>query len=61
MDKLNKTILKLYFRIIYPSRGATAVEYSIMVALIATVIITAVFTLGNKVVGLFGTVNTNYP
>ena len=61
MDKLNKIILKLYCKVRYPEMGATAVEYSIMVSLIAAVIITAVFTLGNKVVGLFEAANQNYP
>jgi pilus assembly protein Flp/PilA len=34
-------------------RGATAVEYGIMVSLIAAVIITAVTTLGGNLTGLF--------
>lgn len=34
-------------------RGATAVEYGLMVALIAVVIIVAVLTLGNKLSSLF--------
>jgi pilus assembly protein Flp/PilA len=37
-------------------RGATAVEYGLMVALIAVAIITAVMLLGNKLTGLFGNV-----
>jgi pilus assembly protein Flp/PilA len=37
-------------------RGATAVEYGLMVALIAIVIITAVALLGTKLSGLFNTV-----
>jgi pilus assembly protein Flp/PilA len=37
-------------------RGATAVEYGLMVALIAAVIITVVTTLGTKLQGLFTTV-----
>lgn len=41
--------------------GATAVEYGIMVALIAAVIIIAVQTLGGKVNSAFNTVNTNMP
>lgn len=61
MDKLKNIALKLYFRVIYPSRGATAVEYSIMVSLIAGVVITAVFTLGQEVTGLFQSVTDNYP
>ena len=38
-------------------RGATAVEYGLLVALIAAVIVTVVFTLGGKVKGGFDTVN----
>lgn len=37
-------------------RGATAVEYGIMVALIAAVIITVVSTLGGNLSSLFSTV-----
>jgi pilus assembly protein Flp/PilA len=39
-------------------KGATAVEYGIMVALIAVVIIFAVSTLGDTVSGMFGDVST---
>ncbi len=39
-------------------RGATAVEYGIMVALIAAVIITVVATLGGNLTALFTTVGT---
>ncbi|MEV7572514.1 Flp family type IVb pilin [Pseudarthrobacter sp. NPDC089323] len=40
-------------------KGATAVEYGIMVALIAVVIIIAVSTLGTTLTGLFEDVNTD--
>ena len=39
-------------------RGATAVEYGIMVALIAAVIIAVVTTLGGNLTALFGTVGS---
>jgi pilus assembly protein Flp/PilA len=39
-------------------RGATAVEYGIMVALIAAVIITVVSTLGGNLSTLFGDMGT---
>jgi pilus assembly protein Flp/PilA len=39
-------------------RGATAVEYGIMVALIAAVIITIVATLGSNLNTMFTNVNT---
>ena len=38
-------------------RGATAVEYGLLVALIAAVIVGVVFTLGGEVKGGFDTVN----
>jgi pilus assembly protein Flp/PilA len=40
-------------------RGATAVEYGLMVALIAIVIIVAVTTLGKNLSSLFGTAATS--
>lgn len=39
-------------------RGATAVEYGLLVGLIALAIIAAVVTLGGKLNGIFGAVNT---
>ena len=41
--------------------GATAIEYGLLAALIAGVIITTVSTLGTKVAGLFTTLNSNLP
>jgi pilus assembly protein Flp/PilA len=41
------------------ARGATAVEYGIMVALIAAVIITVVRAVGGKTSNAFETVNSN--
>ncbi|WP_145238954.1 Flp family type IVb pilin [Prescottella equi] len=45
-------------RLTREDRGATAVEYGLMVGLIAVVIIAAVILLGNNLNGLFGEVNT---
>jgi pilus assembly protein Flp/PilA len=42
-------------------QGATAVEYGLMVALIAAVIIVAVMALGNKLSGLFNSVQNDIP
>ena len=42
-------------------RGAAAVEYGLLVALIAVAIIAAVFTLGNKVKGTFNCVASDLP
>ena len=61
MDKINKILSDLYFRIRYTSRGTTAVEYSIMVSLIAVIIIASISLLGNKTLGLYEPVNQNYP
>jgi pilus assembly protein Flp/PilA len=41
--------------------GATGVEYGMMVALIAAVIVLAVKTLGTKVLTAFTTINGNLP
>jgi Flp pilus assembly pilin Flp len=42
-------------------RGATAVEYGIMVSLIALVIIGGVFSFGESVKGLFELIVTSHP
>jgi len=41
--------------------GATAIEYGLIVALIAVVIITAVTTLGTKLNGAFKSINDKLP
>jgi pilus assembly protein Flp/PilA len=61
LKKLNEITLKLYFNLKYSQRGATAVEYSIIVSLISAVIIAVVFTLGEKTTALFETVVNTYP
>ncbi len=48
-------------RIWADDNGATAVEYGLMVAAIAAVIITIVITLGTQVRGAFSTVSNNMP
>ena len=42
-------------------KGATAVEYGLLVGLIAVAIITAVFLLGGKLSGLFSSVKDSLP
>ncbi len=42
-------------------RGATAVEYGMLVALIAAVIVAVVATLGGKVLAAFTTVDAKLP
>lgn len=50
-----------YFEVSSGQRGATAVEYGIMVALIAAVIIAVVKVVGQKTNNAFNTVNGNLP
>ena len=54
-----KTIAKFQTNIFHfrSERGATAVEYGLIVALIAAVIVVVVATLGQRINGAFGTVN----
>ncbi len=52
---------RLQTRLATRDRGATAVEYGLMVALIAAVIVGTVVILGGKVDGAFNTVNTKLP
>ncbi len=48
-------------RFIGDETGATAIEYGLIVALIAVVIITAVTTLGTKLKTGFTTINSKLP
>jgi pilus assembly protein Flp/PilA len=57
INKINYFLLDLYLKIKNNQKGATAVEYAIMVSLIAAVIVVAVTTLGQKTMALFETVN----
>lgn len=50
-----KQSMNMILNFVKEENGATAVEYGIMVSLIAAVIFTVVETLGGKVVGLFTT------
>ena len=49
---------KVIARLVHDESGATAIEYGLIVALIAVVIITAVAAIGTKVNNGFGSVNT---
>ena len=53
-----KALTKLQVRIATRDKGATAVEYGLLVALIAAVIVTVVGLLGGKINAAFTTVNT---
>lgn len=52
---------KFVQRFIKDESGATAIEYGLIVALIAVVIITAVQTLGTKLNTAFGSINSKLP
>lgn len=54
---MTKALVKFQARL-QSEKGATAVEYGLMVALIAIVIIAAVTLLGNNLSGLFNEVGT---
>jgi len=56
MKKLGEKILRLYLKLKYSEKGATAVEYGLLVALIAAVIVGVVGLLGTAVQGAFQTV-----
>ena len=61
MNKLSEKILRLYLKLRYSEKGATAVEYGIMVALIAAVIVIAVTALGQKLLLVFNGVTAAMP
>ena len=63
MDTLNRLVVSLQTQVMYlrDERGATAVEYGIMVALIAAVIVGTVAILGGKVNAAFNKVNGALP
>ena len=58
MTKALATVQTRVFMLRNDEKGATAVEYGLMVALIAVVIIIAVLTLGNKLSSLFNNTAT---
>jgi pilus assembly protein Flp/PilA len=52
---------KFVSRFFKDESGATAIEYGLIAALIAVVIVTGVTAVGGKLSGIFSTVNTNLP
>ncbi len=52
---------KFVTRFIKDESGATAIEYGLIAALIAVVLITAVTQLGTKVSGTFDNIKTKMP
>ena len=55
---MKKLIEKITYFLFYNEKGATAVEYALIVALIAVAIIAAVLALGGGLVGIFNKINT---
>jgi Flp pilus assembly pilin Flp len=49
---------RIAFRIVVEERGAAAIEYAVLVALIVLVIVSAVTSTGGAVNGLYSTFNT---
>ena len=58
MNSLSNTLNAFYIRLKYNDEGATAVEYGMMVALIAAVIVAVVATLGTQVNTAFTSVSS---
>ena len=56
MKRIKDFILKAYVTLKHGERGATAVEYGLLVALIAAVIIGTVVTLGGQINDAFTTI-----
>ena len=54
-----KALTKLQVRVATRDKGATAVEYGLLVALIAAVIVAVVVILGKQVNNAFNSVSTN--
>lgn len=52
---------KLVSRFVRDESGATAIEYGLIAALVAVVIITALNTLGGKLTGTFNAVSAALP
>ena len=65
MQKLYATLLTLAVygkdRLVREEKGATAVEYGLLVGLIAVAIIVAVTALGGKLTGLFNSITSALP
>ncbi len=56
---MTRLLVSLRTRVATRDRGATAVEYGLLVALIAAVIVVVVATLGTRISTAFQTVNDN--
>jgi pilus assembly protein Flp/PilA len=52
---------KFVTRFLKDESGATAIEYGLIAALVAVVLVTALSAMGNKLSGTFNTVSNNLP
>ncbi|HEY2358754.1 MAG TPA: Flp family type IVb pilin [Phenylobacterium sp.] len=52
---------KFVQRFVRDESGATAIEYGLIAALIAVVLVTALGLMGNKLAGTFNTISGNLP
>jgi len=52
---------KFFTRFLSDESGATAIEYGLIAALVAVVLVTALGAMGNKLSGTFTTVSNNLP
>jgi pilus assembly protein Flp/PilA len=59
MRKLGNILLSWYVKIRHSEKGATAVEYGLIVALIAAVIVAVVALLGTRIQAAFQTIVTS--
>jgi len=51
--------MTMFFRLVRESRGATAIEYGLIAALIAVAAIAAMTSVGNKLGSTFNNVSSN--
>ncbi len=61
MSKARARIANHAHKFFSDEQGATAVEYGLLVAAIAAVIVVVVFALGEKINNAFAVVNSNLP
>lgn len=61
VEEIVHRLRRIWFLLRHPERGATAVEYSIIVAFIAAVVFAVIVLLGLDVLGLFQQYVDNYP
>jgi pilus assembly protein Flp/PilA len=58
---MEPTVSKFFSRFAHDESGATAIEYGLIAALVAVVLVTALAAMGNKLSGTFDKVSTSLP